>query len=136
MSIALISKAIAIWAGILLLAIANGALREAVLIPRLGAPVGLVLSGILLSVLIVGVAYFSLPWLGTRRPSHLWGIGIGWLVLTLAFEFSFGRWQGKSWSTLFEAYTFRGGNLWPIVLLITALAPTLAARLMRGLPGR
>lgn len=136
MSIALTSKAIAVWTGILLLAIANGALREAVLIPKLGASVGLVLSGILLSVLIVGVAYFSLPWLGTRRPSHLWGIGIGWLLLTLAFEFFFGRWQGKSWSMLLEAYTFKGGNLWPIVLLITALAPTLAARLMRALQER
>ncbi len=129
MPVAITLKAFAIWIGILLLAIANGALREAVLIPKLGAPAGLILSGVLLSALIVVVAYLSLPWLGVRHPLHLWGVGIGWLFLTLVFEFSFGLWQGKSWPALLQAYTFRGGNLWPVVLLVTTLAPTLAAKL-------
>ena len=56
-----------------------------------------------------------------------------WLCLTLTFEFSFGRFvQHETWSTLFEAYTFKDGNLWPLVLVVTALAPLLAAR-VRGL---
>jgi hypothetical protein len=125
----IVAKALAVWFGILLLAIANGAFREAMLIPRLGAPAGLVLNGALLSLLILAVAYLSLPWLATRRASHLWGIGLGWLVLILAFEFSFGLWQGKSWSTLLEAYTFKGGNIWPVVLAVTTAAPYVAARL-------
>lgn len=60
---------------------------------------------------------------------HLWGIGFCWLILTLAFEFSFGLWQGKSWQVLVEAYAFKEGNIWPVVLLVTVLAPYLAARL-------
>ncbi len=127
--IAIASKSFVIWIGILLLAIANGALREAILIPKLGAHAGLILSGVLLSALIVGVAYLSLPWLGAYRPSHLWSVGIGWLLLTLVFEFSFGLWQGKSWPTLLESYTFEGGNIWPVVLFVTVLAPTLVAKL-------
>jgi hypothetical protein len=122
-------KALAIWAGILVLAVLNGGLREAILIPKLGTAPGLVLSGVLLSALILVVAYFSLPWIGARRPAELVGIGLGWVALTLVFEFSFGLWQGKSWQVMLEAYTFKGGNIWPAVLLVTALAPYLAAKL-------
>ena len=125
-------KSLAVWAGILLLAICNGLLREAVLIPKLGTATGLVLSGVFLSVLILVVAYFSLPCLGARRSVELVGIGLGWLTLTLVFEFTFGLWQGMSWQVMFEAYTFKGGNIWPVVLLVTALAPYLSAKL-RGL---
>jgi hypothetical protein len=112
-----------------MLAVFNGALRETVLIPRLGTTAGLVLSGLLLSVLILAVACLSLPWLGARCFVELIGIGLGWLTLTLVFEFSLGLWQGKSWQVMFEAYTFQGGNIWTIVLVVTALAPYLAAKL-------
>lgn len=84
---------------------------------------------LLLSALIFVVACLSLPWLGARRPVYLVGIGLGWLALTLVFEFSFGLWQGKSWQVMLEAYTFKGGNIWPAVLVVTALSPYLAARL-------
>ncbi|WP_111643424.1 hypothetical protein [Marinimicrobium alkaliphilum] len=122
-------KALVIWGSILVLAVANGALRESVLIPGVGTPAAFVLSGLLLSILIIGVAYLSLPWLQISRPVQLWAVGLGWLALTLVFEFSFGLWQGKSWPELFEAYTFKDGNIWPIVLAATALAPYIAAQL-------
>lgn len=126
---AVVLKALIVWTGILVLAVANGALREAVLIPKLGTPAGLLSSGLLLSVLIVAVAYLSLPWLETRRPTHLLGIGLGWLALTLIFEFSFGLWQGKPWPVLLEAYAFKGGNIWPVVLGVIVLAPYASAKL-------
>ena len=48
-------------------------------------------------------------------------------------EFSFGHFiQGKPWPQLLEAYTFKDGNIWPIVLLVTVMAPYIAAK-MRGL---
>lgn len=122
-------KALVVWIGILVLAIANGVLRESVLVPAFGTPPALVLSGLLLSALIIGVAYVSLPWLHITRPLVLCIVGLGWLVLTLFFEFSFGLWQGKSWSELLEAYTFKDGNIWPVVVAATALAPYIAARL-------
>ena len=125
----IVLKTLAVWSGILILAILNGGLREAVLIPKLGTPAGLVLSGVFLSALILGVAYISLPWFEASQSVEFMGIGLGWLALTLVFEFSFGLWQGKSWQTILEAYTFKGGNIWPVVLLVTTLAPYLAARL-------
>jgi hypothetical protein len=122
------AKALALWLAIAASAVVNGALREAVLIPLLGRTPGLVLSGLLLCAIILGIAFVALPWLGARRRAQLIGIGAAWLVLTLVFEFSIGRLQGKSWPVLLEVYTFKDGNIWPLVLLVTLAAPVLAAR--------
>jgi len=122
-------KALAVWGTILILAVLNGMLREAILIPKLGTVVGNVLSGVFLSVLILMVAYLSLPWLSASRLVELFAIGLSWLALTLLFEFSFGLWQGKSWQVMFEAYTFNNGNIWPLVLMVTVLAPYFATKL-------
>ncbi|WP_083330880.1 hypothetical protein [Halofilum ochraceum] len=131
MSLRVAGKALAVWVGILILAVLNGILRENALTPHFGSTAGFVLSGLFLSALIVVVACLSLPWLGARRPAELIGIGLGWVALTLVFEFSFGLWQGKSWQVMLEAYTFRDGNIWPIVLIASACAPCLAARVRR-----
>src|SRR5579859_3013999 len=94
-------KALAVWLGIVVVAIANGAFREAVLVPTLGAAPGLIFSGTILSVLILVVAYFALPWLGRAPTMTYMAIGLGWLCLTLIFEFTFGHFiQGKPWSQL------------------------------------
>lgn len=126
---ALTLKAFAIWLVILGSAVANGALREAFLIPWIGKTAGLIASGLLLSVLIVAITFAVFPWLGANRISQLLAVGFGWLALTLVFEFSFGRLQGKSWPTILEAYTFKDGNIWPVVLLVTLAAPYIASRL-------
>jgi hypothetical protein len=109
----------------------NGIVRDIFLTPTFGTAAGLVTSGVILSTLILSVAYLSLPWLGARRCVELVGVGVFWVALTLAFEFSFGLWQGKSWHAMFEAYTFSEGNIWPVVLVVTAAAPYLSAMLRR-----
>jgi hypothetical protein len=121
-------KALIAWFVILLLAMANGGLREAVLVPRLGLSAGLVVSGLLLCALVTLVAW------GLVRVSRgltvrlgLW-VGLAWLALTLAFEFSFGRFvQHKAWDELWAAYTFADGNLWPLVLIVVVAAPPVVA---------
>ena len=123
------AKALAIWVVILVLAVINGTFREAVLIPKLGGSSGLFLSGLLLSLLILAATYLLLPWLGIRRSGQLLLIGVCWLALTLVFEFSFGLLRGKALPEILGAYTFKGGNIWSVVLVVTAVAPCLAARL-------
>lgn len=135
MPIGTAARALVVWFAILLLAVANGLFREAVLIPMLGKAPGMVLSGALLSGIILAVAYLSLPWLATRVSAQLFAIGSWWLVLTLVFEFSFGFLGGKSLSQILEAYAFKDGNTWPIVLLTTLVSPWLAAK-FRGWPDR
>ena len=118
------------WLVILALAIANGMLREAVLIPALGRTGGLVASGVLLICVVVFVAYAFVRARSGLTVSQGLFVGTLWLCLTLVFEFGFGRYvQHKTWGELVDAYTFEGGNLWPAVLLATFLAPLVVARL-------
>lgn len=113
-----------VWLLILALAIANGVLREALLDQWLGAPGSLLLSGVILAFLILAVANVLIPYCGTLSRLHRFYIGLYWLVLTIVFEFSFGRFVAeKSWSDLFSQYRMEGGNLWPVVLLVILIAP-------------
>lgn len=126
MNRALLLKAVIAWLLILSLAIANGALRETVLIPSLGKSVGLVLSGVLLCLLVLLVAYGFVRFLRVVSVSQGLIIGFFWVLLTLAFEFGFGRYvQHKPWSELWDAYTFSEGNIWPVVLLAILVTPSL-----------
>ena len=100
---------------------------EAVLIPALGTSGGLILSGGLLSLLVALVAYALVRFERSVTGKQGLFIGILWFGLTLAFEFGFGRAQHKTWVELLDAYTFKDGNAWPVVLLVTLLAPGLAA---------
>lgn len=123
-------QALLAWLAIVPLAIANGLLREKLLVPAVGVVAGNLLSGTILSMLIVLVAVAGTSWYGLSAP---WTIGAAWLVLTLAFEFAFGRLVAhKTWSELFAAYTFKDGNIWPLVLAVILAAPWIATR-MRGL---
>jgi len=125
----LIGIALLIWLLILLLAIANGVLRESVLVPRLGAVRGLAASGLLLTALIIGVTLVALPWLGRCGQRELLLVGAGWLLATLVFEVGFGLLRGQPLAAILAACDMRGGNLWLLVLATTALAPWLAGKL-------
>ena len=126
---AAITRPAAAWLAILALAIVNGALREAVLLPNLSKPTAYALSGLILSACVLAVAIGLARWLrldGVRRCAT---VGALWLALTLVFEFGFGIAEQKSWREILEPYTFKDGNIWPVVLAVTFLAPFAAARL-------
>lgn len=125
----LLAKAVAVWGVILVLAFANAGLREVILIPRFGNVRSLTASGVILSLLVLFVAYVSVPWLGAIRTRELLAVGLGWFALTLAFDLLLGMAQGEPLRQQLDAYLLKRGNLWPVVLLVTACAPYLAAKL-------
>lgn len=123
-------RALLVWLAIIPFAILNGALRDLLLVRLLPTAIARALSGITLSATILVWVYLTAPWLRLDRPSTALSTGAAWLILTIVFEFGFGRWvAGKSWSELFRAYTFAGGDLWPVVLLVVATAPWLVLSL-------
>ena len=64
----------------------------------------------------------------TRREAF--AIGGSWAVLTILFEFGFGRYVvGDSWSTLLRAYNPGEGRVWAAVPLWTLLGPEVMRRL-------
>jgi hypothetical protein len=121
----------AVWLLILVLAFVNGAARELFLIPRLGRAPGLFLSGILLSAVILVLAFASVRWIRPRSPVDAWRVGGIWLAATLVFELGLGWAQQKSLGEMLGAYSFRDGNTWLLVVLATLLAPRLAYRWRR-----
>lgn len=123
-------RVFAVWLAILSLAIANGTVRKASLVPALGLHWANTISGITLAVIILLVAYFTLPWMMRKPVRGYAAVGSVWLCLTLMFEFAFGRViLADSWQQMFESYMFRDGNVWPLVLLVIIVAPSLAAKI-------
>jgi hypothetical protein len=122
-------RAFFVWLSFVILAVLNGALREAVLVPRLGATLAGQLSAMLLATAILGVTYLTVPWIAPATSHDAWLIGGAWLALVLVFEFGLGRAQGMSWSAMLEEYQFWQGKLWILVLTATTAAPFMTARL-------
>jgi len=95
-------RAVVVWLLLLVLAILNGAFREAVLNPALGPQMGHVVSTVLLS---------------------------GLMALTLAFEFGAGYWLfHKPLAELVYDYNLTRGRIWRVVLVVTALSPVLVGK--------
>ena len=112
-----------------MLAIANGGLRAAILIPRFGEQAGHVLSTVILCVIIVTVSWLSMPWLAPRDRGDALRIGTMWILLTLAFEFLAGHYLFRvSWDRILADYDIARGRVWPLVPLTTFIAPLLTYR--------
>lgn len=112
------------WLPMIAVAVANGAVREAWLLPRLGDAVARQLSTISLLVLFaiyIGAVFNFWP-LGSARLAL--GVGIAWLALTLAFEFGLGYFVSHlTWRQMLAEYDLSSGRLWILVPIWVAVAP-------------
>ena len=130
----MIPRAVAVWLLMAVVAVGAGALREALLTPRIGpAAAHVVGTGVVVAafLLVVGLSVrWVVPGLET---GELWTVGILWTALTVAFEFGFGRWvAGHSWQRLLADYDVTAGRIWVLVLLTLLLAPVWLGRLRAG----
>jgi hypothetical protein len=124
-------RAFVVWLGIAVLAIANGAFREWVLLPRLGETAARAFSTLLLAAVILIVASMTINWISSRPQLDAWRIGALWLGLTIAFEFLAGHYLFRvPWHRILADYNILNGRIWIVVLIVTLLAPVAAA--LRG----
>jgi len=123
----MIGKALAAWASMLVVAVAFGALRDALLAPRVGAHRAHQLGSLAVCAAFVLVIWSFVRWAGPT-PGQGLAVGAAWLVLTLAFEFGFFHLvRGVPLETLLADYNLLAGRLWPLVLVTVLLAPWLLA---------
>ncbi len=121
-----VERASVVWIGLMCLAIANGGLREALLIPRFGPAYGHVISTLLLAFAILAVAFITIRWIA-RDSNSAWRAGIIWAVLTLAFEFLAGHYVlGNAWDKILADYNILNGRIWSLIPLTTLVAPAWA----------
>jgi hypothetical protein len=119
------------WAGVVALAVVNGALHRAYE-PALGDLPAHQLSGVVLVMLVLGWAVRVQrrhPLVDAHSASR---VGAGWAVLTMAFEFLFFHYAGgESWTTLVRDYDLTQGRVWALTVLGIGVAPELSRRLVR-----
>jgi len=126
----LLKRALAIWCVLIAVEFIHGAVRAIFLVPVVGdfraRQIG-VLTG---SVLIIVVACMFIRWLHAPNTKSLILVGAPWLVLTVAFEFSFGHFVfGRSWRDLASDYDIAHGGLLGLGMLVLLFSPVIASRL-------
>jgi len=120
------------WVPMVLIAIANAAVREAwygkhlkeLRAHQISTATGVLLFGVYIWVLI----HVWRP----ESPGQAFCVGLTWLGFTVAFEFLFGHFvAGHPWGRLFHDYNLFAGRVWVLVLIWIALAPYLFYRLQK-----
>ena len=124
-------RAFVVWLLLLLLAVMNGAFREAFLNRAFGVQAAHVAGTVLLAVLVVILALLSRGWIGARNERDAFLVGVLWTVLVLAFEFLAGHFLfGRSWQYLLADYDLLAGRVWVAVPIVPLFAPLCIAQLM------
>jgi hypothetical protein len=126
----IVGRSLTIWLVLIVAEIAHGILRAIVLVPVVGEFRSNQMGVFTGSVIILLIAYFTIRWIGAKRPSELLLVGLIWLVLTVAFEVLFGRFVvGLSWERIASDYNVLNGGLMPLGLLFLFFSPMIAAKL-------
>ena len=122
---------LAVWVMFIFLAIINGTSRG-LYAPYTGELLAHQISSVIFSIVIFAVTYIFLKYSGVSGTSvQFIYVGLMWLFLTVSFEFLFGHFViGHSWERLLHDYNFLEGRIWLLVLIVTAISPWLANRIL------
>ncbi len=118
------------WLGMVIIAVANGIVREKLYGQSMSELSAHQLST-LIAIILLGIYIFVLtivfPIQSAKQAFTISGI---WITMTVIFEFVFGHFvAGHSWTTLFMDYNILKGRVWVFVLIWTFIAPYVFYRL-------
>lgn len=122
-------RALLVWCLIVLVETLHGAVRQWLLVPQFGELWSRQLGVVTGSLLIFLVCWLCIDWIGARSKRQLFAIGVAWVLLMLAFEFSLGLALGYSYERMLSDYRIDEGGLMSFGLLWLMLAPLVTARL-------
>lgn len=121
-------RAVVVSLGLMLLAIFNEVVREAVLLRLLSVTKAHIAGTVTRCALIAAVAWAFIPWIGPRSALDALLVGMLWVALTVALEFGIGHFdENKPWSEILADYNLLAGRVAAFVLLTLLVAPYLAA---------
>jgi hypothetical protein len=125
-----LGRAFLVWLVIICVESLHGVLRTLLLQPLVGdfrARQVAVFTG---SALILTIAYLLGPWLRVRNNKFLLGVGLLWVLWTVAFELALGRLVlDMSWQRILSDYDLLHGGLMVFGLAFLGLSPLIAAKL-------
>ena len=130
----ILTRAFAVWLVIIGAETVHGILRVLFLEPYFGdkrARQIAVFSGALI---ILTISFLFIRWIPAKNNFQLLLAGFFWVVLTLAFEISFGLFlMNLSWERVSADYDILQGGLLPFGLLVMFFSPWIAARARENL---
>ena len=128
----MLTKYFLVWLLLAVVATANGILRQITYGQHISD-----LAAHQVSTVTAIIATGTVAWVVNRfwrieSASQAVLIGGCWLILTVAFEFGFGRYiAGHSWARLFADYNIAEGRVWSLFLIWIAILPFLVFRFAR-----
>ncbi|AKB84520.1 hypothetical protein [Methanococcoides methylutens] len=131
MSPGLYFYSLGVWIFLVFLAIING-ISRGLYAPYTGELLAHQISTVIFSTTIFAVTYIFLRYSGVSgTPVQFIYVGLIWVSLTVSFEFLFGHFVvGHSLEHLLHDYNFLEGRIWLLVLIVTAISPWLANRIL------
>lgn len=126
----IVARSLAVWLLLIAAEILHGIARGIFLVPHVGEFRSNQIRVFTGSLIILVIALVFVRWIGVTRSGELLGIGLLWLVVTLAFEFLFGHFvAGASWQQLLADYNILEGGLLPFGMVFLALSPWIAGKM-------
>ena len=122
-------KALLIWLLIIIAESLHGTVRQWCIAPVLGDLLARQLGVLTGSLLIFGIAWCSISWIGARTFKEQLNIGLVWVALTVLFEGLLGKMLGYSWQRILSDYKLMEGGFMGFGLLFMLFSPVLAAKL-------
>jgi hypothetical protein len=130
-------RSIAIWLLFIIIESLNGTIRTIWLVPLVGDLWAHQISFVTGSLLILTISTIFARWLNATSLAQLVSVGVLWMLLTVVFEVSLGRWAfGYSWAQIAADYNLFQGRLMSIGLVLLFLAPLIATRIRIFLTNR
>lgn len=117
-------KLFLLWLPMIVIAFANAALRELVIIKYYNELTAHQLSTITLIILCGIYIWFVFPLLKIQNVKDSLLTGFVWVMLVVVFEFALGRLTNKSWEFLFQNYNILSGRIWLLFLVCLFLMPS------------
>jgi hypothetical protein len=112
------------WAGMVILAIVNGIVRNHIYSHSMSELAAHQVSTIILMIVLGIYIYVLTGHFRIQSAAEAFTIGGIWLFMTMIFEFVFGHYvAGHPWSVLLQDYNVLNGRVWILVLVWTFVAP-------------
>lgn len=124
----LLRRTLVVWLVIIAAETVHGVLRALFLAPLVGDLRARQIGVAVGSVIIVAIVLAFSRWLGVRSTRRQLGVGLVWVVLTIAFEAGLGTLLGLSAERMLADYDVRAGGFMVFGLVVMLLSPWIAAR--------
>jgi hypothetical protein len=113
------------WLPMILLAVANGTLRQFILLDRFGELKAHQLSTLLLIVLCSIYVWAIFSQLSIQSTRQAFIVGIVWVALTIIFEFGMGTLANRPMENLLRDYQILSGRVWLVFLAWLLFLPAI-----------